>query len=540
MSNLLKCKSLARSIKSQRAPPWPCPPTPDLPSKHTSDELVDRYLHTVESVYRIFHVPSFRRDYDSFWEAPPDAAPNTPFLVQLKLVLALGAVSYDNTCSLRTSATRWIYEAQTYLSEPIFKPHLRIQTLQTRILLLLAQELLHVSGDAVWIGAGSLLRIAITMGLHRDPTHLPQMSQFQAEMRRRIWNTVLELTLQTSMMAGGPVLLGAEDFDAEPPGNFDDEALSVDGAAPREDVEATDMSVARALRGTIHVRLRVAKALNDLKADADNYSDTIRLDAEVRSCLKAMRRALQLCISQSSASRYAFAALAADLVLYRTLSSVHAPYFAASLSDSRYAFSRKVLVDTSLKIWCAAHPSSTITGDATGPNTTPSPDNDQRGLLSRFIVCGSGFFRSAAFQAAFVITEELRSQLKEDEGLGLGPVPLRTDLLAVAEEAKEWNIRCIKAGETSAKGYLVMCILCAHIDGLRKALGKEELYQSLARAATEAMETSLAVLEDVACKTGAAGMEREGEIGEISREADTIPNMVEDWDFMVSPCRDGS
>lgn len=538
LSDLHRCKTLARSIKSQRSPPWPCPPTPDLPPKHISDELVDRYLHTVESVYRVLHVPSFRRDYDFVWEAPSGNSPNTPFLVQLKLVLALGAVSYDDTCSLRTSATRWIYEAQTYLSEPIFKPHLRIQTLQTRILLLLAQELLHVSSDAVWIGTGSLLRIAITMGLHRDPAHLPQMSRFQAEMRRRIWNTVLELALQTSLMVGGPVLLGAEDFDAEPPSNFDDEALLVHGAAPAGDAEGTDMSTARALRGTFPARLKVVRALNDLNAGASNYADAIKLDAEVRTAVKVMRQALRQCIPQPSTSRYAFAVQAVDLIMYRTLCAIHAPYFAASLRESGYAFSRKVLVDTSLKIWSAVCPWSTIIRDATGSSASPSSPNDHRGLFSRFVTCGTGFFRTAAFQAAFIVAEELRTQLKESaDGLGLAPVPLRTDLLAVSDEAQEWNLLCAKAGETSAKGYLVLTILCSHIDGLRKGLGKDELTQSLAGAAAEAMKKFLAILEDVLSQTRTEGAEGGGEVDETNREEDIIPKLVEDWDFMVSLCR---
>lgn len=524
LADMTKCKHLARSIKSQRAPPWPAPPTPQLPPRHIADELIDRYLQTVETVYRILHVPSFKRDYDAIWAAPDGAQPSTGFLVQLKLVLALGAVTYDDTCSLRPSATKWIYEAQTYLSEPVYKSRLGIQTLQTRVLMLLAQELIDVSGDSVWIAVGSVMRMAVAMGLHRDPSYLPDMSLFQAEMRRRLWNTILELAVQTSLQIGGPPLLTTRDFDAEAPGNFDDETLLVEEAAPRPDAELTDTTVARALRKTFPVRLKLAQTLNDLNTVMDKYEDTVRLDAEMRREFKEMRQRLQRCRSLSSSPRYSFAVQTTDFIMHRAISSLHAPYFAASLHETAYAFSRKVLMETSLKIWCAVWPSSAVMGGT----HAPSPNDD---LFSRFIACGGGFFHTAAFRAAFILSEELRGQLKEDEGLlGIGRMPLRTDLLAVVKEAVAWNLRCVEAGETSVKGHLVASLLCANINGVRQGLGKEELDRCLSMAAEKAVKKGLAVLEDIARKTGAEVME----VADASRQMEMPSTLMDGWDLMVS------
>lgn len=158
-----KCKALAKIIKSRRAPSWPCPPTVDLPRKDIADGLVDCYLRTIESVYRILHVPTFKKDYETVWAL--DGTPDPAFMVQLKLVLAIGATTYDESFSLRASAIRWVYEAQTWISEPEFKARLNLQFLQTNILLLLAREATNVGGSMVWISAGSLLRSAIYMGL---------------------------------------------------------------------------------------------------------------------------------------------------------------------------------------------------------------------------------------------------------------------------------------------------------------------------------------------------------------------------------------
>jgi hypothetical protein len=268
MSNILpsihRAKSLARVIKSQRSPVWPTVPTTDLPPKCLCDELIDCYLRTIETLYRILHVPTFRKQYEKLWV--DSAEQPTAFLIQLKLVLALGAIVYDEKCSLRAQAMHWIYEAQTWLSSPSFKSQLGIQYLQMSILLLLARELADVGGELVWISAGSVLRTAIYIGLHKDPAQLQRMTHFECEMRRRIWNTVLEMNLQFSLMSGGPCLMSMEDFTTDPPSNFDDEQLTAAESTARPDNVFTQTSVAIALRKTFTARLAIMKFLNDVSS----------------------------------------------------------------------------------------------------------------------------------------------------------------------------------------------------------------------------------------------------------------------------------
>jgi hypothetical protein len=100
-SGFQRCKSLAKTIKSQRAPPCPSLARADLPSKDVADELVDCYLRAAETVYRILHVTSFKRDYDALWVSATE--PDEAFLVQPKLVLAIGTITYDENFSLRAS-----------------------------------------------------------------------------------------------------------------------------------------------------------------------------------------------------------------------------------------------------------------------------------------------------------------------------------------------------------------------------------------------------------------------------------------------------
>lgn len=180
-------------MKSQRVRRWPTPPTMDLPEADVADELVDCYLRTIETIYRILHVPNLMRDYKILWASGIEQ--DTAFLVQIKLVLAIGATIYDRQFSLRALAVRWVYEAQTWISDPEFKSRLGLQFLQTNILLLLARELVGIGGNSIWVSAGGLFRRAVNMGLHQDPAELPKRTTFDAEMRRRLWNIILEVAL---------------------------------------------------------------------------------------------------------------------------------------------------------------------------------------------------------------------------------------------------------------------------------------------------------------------------------------------------------
>ncbi|KAF4975108.1 hypothetical protein FZEAL_8056 [Fusarium zealandicum] len=518
-SGLQKCKTLARTVKSRRTPCWPTCLTTTLPPKEITDDLVECYLRTTERIYRILHIPTFREKYEALWAS--DSEPDGPCLVQLKLVLALGATTYDDKFSLRPSAIRWIYEAQTWLSEPEFKSRLGIQYLQTNILLLFAREAVQISGEPMWIAAGSLLRTAVSMGLHRDPIYLSKKMSLVSEMRRRLWNTILEILLQSSLSSGGPPLISLDDFNTEPPGNFDDDQLVLEDPESRPEHDFTQVSIARALRKTFSCRLSVAKLLNDLNSRS-TYDETLRLDAELRASYRVLSQTLQSCKSTGSSLPSEFELCAVDFIMRRYISALHFPFYSPSLHETCYAFSRKVAVETSLKLWCAAYPPSSIPAVSSCSSSFAS----SRQEFSRFTICGFGFFRTVAWQASLVIAVELRTRLQEEESLC--PAPLPSDLLCVLRDFKIWTLRCIQAGETNVKGHLGVCLMTAQIEGLMARLPRDELVRSMIRAGEEAEETCSSILEGMAAEVGT------GEPNQGQTPLDVGFDLTEDWEFMMS------
>ncbi|USP81341.1 hypothetical protein yc1106_08615 [Curvularia clavata] len=484
-SGIERCKSLAKFIKSQRTFSWIPSSTPDLPHKEISDALLDCYFRSAECIHRILHIPSFRRDYEAVWISKMTAA-DRGFMIQLSLVLAIGAVTYDERFSLRTSATRWVSAARSWLSEPKSKSQLDIQTLQTSLLLLVAQERLGLVEDSTWISVGALLRKAIYMGLHRDPAVLPPRTIFAAEMRRRLWNTILEMALQSSLTSGGPPFISLDDFDTAPPGNFDDDQIMTDDPVPQPPSSFTQVSMAIAFRETFPQRLAVVKFLNDL-ASPIAYDKTLQLDSKLRDAYKSLRRSL-LAYSGSTKTRTPspYEMRMADFIMHRYLLALHAPYFGAAFSETLYAFSRIVVVESSLKIWRAAYP---VTID----NSPVTPEANE---LQRLITCSAGFHPAGAIHAAFLIAIDLRMQLKEDDSLE--PAPLRPDLLSVIQESKQWFLQAVEAGETSIKGYLLMSVIAAQVKGLMLGFGEGEITGQLIKAVEGVEEDCMPILTAMA------------------------------------------
>ncbi|KAI0385597.1 putative C6 transcription factor [Hypomontagnella monticulosa] len=515
-----RAKTLARAIKARRNPKWPSLPVSELPPKDIADELVDRYFQTTECVYRILHIPTFRRDYEAHWVS--NTPTSTAFLIQLKLVLAIGATTYDERFSLRASAMQWVYEAQTWASEPGFKHRLNIQYLQTNILLLLAREFVDVGPDLVWISAGSLVRTAVYMGLHRDPSRLPKATTYVTEMRRRLWNTILEVSLQLSLNSGGPPFISLDMFDTGPPGNFDDEQLNTEDPVPKPEDQFTQTSVALALRQTFPVRLAIAKFLNDHGA-LGTYGETLRLDADLRASYKSVLRNFQTFKSNKGPRPSEFELDVVGIITNRYVLSLHIPFFSLAMEEAVYAFSRKVITETSLKIWHAVYSPTTTTPPQMGQSAVPTG----RQGLARLVTCASGFFRIVAVQAHVLIATELTAQLREEETLGPGLV--RQDLMPIMEEAKTWALQCIEAGETSIKGYFLVCLLAAQIEGLMQGLGKEELGKFMVKAAEESEERCLPLIEEMATQWQ-AGVASEGPEQTASA---TPAQFFDDWDFAM-------
>lgn len=528
---LQRCKSLARTIKSLREPVWPAITIASLPERSIADELVTSYLQTVETVFRIVHIPTFKRNYEAIWST--QSQPDLTSLAQVKLVMAIGTtVNHDDT-SLRDLAVQWIYEAQTLLSRPGSKARLNLPSLQADILLLLAREMVGVDADSTWISVGTLVRKATQMGLHRDPRKLGRASAFASEMRRRLFNTILELALQSSILSGGPPFIYPEEFEIECPNNFDDEQLMTTDPSPKPNDNFTQSTLARLLSHTFPQRLAIAKFLNNTTSSG-SYEEAIRLDSELRAAYKTARKTFptNTAVEISGGMASHFASTFVDVVINQYLLSLHIRFHTASISNATYAFSRKAIVDTSLKIWRSLFPNS--------PGALTFSTEGKRDDITEMTTSPWYFFHSLLRQVSLAVSTELRAELRDEED-SFGPIPMRADLVSVVEEAKRWFFRCIELWNTNVKGYVLMRIVAAPVDAYMNGVSQDKLPQFIVKTVEDALVECLAVLEKTASALRSSEETAPDLTGEAVLPTETTADpsltaamgMGDDWNFMV-------
>lgn len=77
-----------------------------------------------------------------------------------------------------------------------------------------------------WVLIGVVVRIALRIGLHRDPSHWPNIRPMQAELRRRIWLALYQMDYFTSTQVGLPRIIKDSQCDARLPAHLLDDDIT--------------------------------------------------------------------------------------------------------------------------------------------------------------------------------------------------------------------------------------------------------------------------------------------------------------------------
>ncbi|KAK8116438.1 uncharacterized protein PG998_004719 [Apiospora kogelbergensis] len=80
----------------------------------------------------------------------------------------------------------------------------------------------HDSPRYVWMMVGIVIRMAQSIGLHRDGSHFPSLSPFEVEVRRRVWWALYMLDLRSSEDQGTDLTIANDSCDTNIPLNIND------------------------------------------------------------------------------------------------------------------------------------------------------------------------------------------------------------------------------------------------------------------------------------------------------------------------------
>ncbi|GAW14894.1 hypothetical protein ANO14919_042990 [Xylariales sp. No.14919] len=260
-----------------------------LPSKEETDSLLTVYLDQFEQLHRIIHIPTFRKDYEPFWD-PNYTRPASLTVLVLSMISVSCCLDMQNSSkfigvksSAHALAEKWVKACDSWFDRQSYK-HRQMVHYQIECLLYLAKKVNTIKKKRFWATSGGLVRNAITIGLHQDPdTMAPDISPYNKEMRRRLMSTIVEFDMQTSFDLGVPTLLSQVHIDADAPRNIDDESFSQDStelpvSKPR--TEYTFSSYVHFSRQSLPARLELCKILTGPPIDLDweqvlQYTDMV-------------------------------------------------------------------------------------------------------------------------------------------------------------------------------------------------------------------------------------------------------------------------
>ncbi|EHY55175.1 Transcription factor asR3 [Exophiala dermatitidis] len=369
-----KCKNTAKAIKLIR-PTRGLSTSADFrapPPRELSDDLAKLYFQCFESTHRILHAPSFWTGYQRFWDSPDSVT--TDLRLTVLLVIGIGSSLYDHgspeAALLNAELVHhWIYAAETWLAGPLEKDRVDLTGLQVYCLTILARQIFSIGGDTVWMSMGSLIHRAMQIGLHRDPKKLPgrPVSVLQAELRRRLWATILELIVQSSLDARMPPRISCDEFDAEQPSNINDdeidESTTITTLQPHPEDQFTSTSIQLALLRSLPVRLRILKLLNGIGHDEEPsessqsqsfYNLVLSLTAELTESLSANTTLMRS--NSQNPTPIPFHRNLLDYLVRRFIIPLHYSFSNQARINPMYYYSLKLSLDAALAIMSPEEP----------------------------------------------------------------------------------------------------------------------------------------------------------------------------------------
>lgn len=305
------------------------------------------------------------------------------------------------------------------------------------------------------------------LGLHRDPNNIGKMSVFHAEMRRRLWATIMEMTVQSSLDMGMPPMISPADYDTLPPSNLNDEDL-IDAdqtpLQPKPRTEFTQCSIQIALYETLPLRLEICRLINSLRFTL-SYDEALKLGADILAACREKVAFLQSFLGSSNLhTPNVFKVKLFDTFTRRFFLCLHRPFYTRSAHDPKFYYSRKVCLDASFVI---ARPIA---------NPTKGDEEDDWNRMTYRCV---GFVKSFFLHSVSTIYLELLSRLEEEqdtlltapittqplEPRAIVPTELQPyyDAIVFARFATENRLR---NGDVNAKGYVWFCAALARVDAV--------------------------------------------------------------------------
>lgn len=336
-----------------------------MPMRSVVDRLVAKCFSSMDLAPIFIHSPTFLKEYEKFWENPQE----TP-VMWIGLLFAM-------------MCTATLYQEPTpadlipFNSLPsYFKPRepmevYREKTVQCLILgrytkgvpyaietLIFYMHIEYIKSPAdlsqVWILMGIILRLALRMGYHRDPSHFLRITPFQGEMRRRTWAVIAQLDAFGSPQVGLPRMISESHSDTAEPRNlldedFDESSTSLPQSRPDTFQTEIQFFISKNKLVTVYgmisdfttsTQLPAYTEIMRLNRMLDDAKEKVPIWLQMREMSKSIMDSPELIIHR----------IYIDLQYHKAKCVLHRRHQVCAWSDNQYSYSRTACIESALGI----------------------------------------------------------------------------------------------------------------------------------------------------------------------------------------------
>ncbi|KAI0425366.1 fungal-specific transcription factor domain-containing protein [Xylaria sp. FL1042] len=205
------------------------------------------YMDNVDPIIKLLHVPTTTKIVK---ELRSDMSTITPGVEALMFAIYLAAITSMEHDEVVTNfgaekpqlIARYRFATEQALAKANCVTSSELVVLQAFVLFLI---LVRRYDDTKFSSAltGLVVKIAQSLGLHRDGTHFDNVSPFDIEMRRRLWWAICVLDLRSAEDQGCELTVVERSFDTLFPLNVNDSDISPEMTDfPPERIGSTDMT----------------------------------------------------------------------------------------------------------------------------------------------------------------------------------------------------------------------------------------------------------------------------------------------------------
>ncbi|KAK3367621.1 hypothetical protein B0H63DRAFT_529337 [Podospora didyma] len=330
-----------------------------LPPRPVADRLIARFFQAKEPAWMVFHVPSLQRAYNKFWDY-------LEFASYTQLGMFFGMLAHAALYCLRADeevpgnlgpARQVFEEYKLRLAQSItFSDYttLGCSKIESLILYFGCEYLGQVDpilGTSILLT--TIIRVAMHMGMHRDPRYHTGLTVYHAEMWRRKWALLKEVDRLVSYQFGVPCNINPQFTDTEPPRNlhdedFDEETTELPPSRPETERTVTLLTI---IKGRIlDVFGDISLATNSPKPVS--YAEVMRLDKRLEAVFNSYPSSMRYrSFSESLVDpidhimqRYML-----EFLYQKSRMILHRRFLGLGRLDKRYAYSQRTCIDAATK-----------------------------------------------------------------------------------------------------------------------------------------------------------------------------------------------